>query len=107
MQCSMFTDDTVVHNEEKEKWQTMVTNHFDYCKLWKSEVNLQKSKVMVFRNGGRPVRDELWLWTDQATEVVTQYKYLGVTLTPTLSLYSSTRKLNQHYTVCTECGIGF
>ena len=39
-------------------------------------VNLDKSKVMVFRKGGYLAAKERWFWDDQKLEVVNTYKYL-------------------------------
>ena len=41
-------------------------------------VNLDKSKVMVFRKGGYLAAKERWFWDDQKLEVVNTYKYLGL-----------------------------
>ena len=41
-------------------------------------VNLDKSKVMVFRKGGHLAAKERWFWGDQKLEVVNAYKYLGL-----------------------------
>ena len=41
-------------------------------------VNLDKSKVMVFRKGGYLAAKERWFWGDQKLEVVNTYKYLGL-----------------------------
>ena len=43
-------------------------------------VNLDKSKVMVFRKGGYLAAKERWFWGDQKLEVVNTYKYLGLFL---------------------------
>ena len=41
-------------------------------------VNLDKSKVTVFRKGGYLAAKERWFWGDQKLEVVNTYKYLGL-----------------------------
>ena len=41
-------------------------------------VNLNKSKVMVFRKGGYLAAKERWFMVDQNLEVVNTYKYLGL-----------------------------
>ena len=49
-------------------------------------VNLEKTKVMVFRKGGFLGRLEKWYYGDERLEVVNKYKYLGYTLTTKLSV---------------------
>ena len=41
-------------------------------------VNLDKSKVMVFRKGGYLAAKERWFWGDQKLEVVNTYRCLGI-----------------------------
>ena len=49
-------------------------------------VNLDKTKVMVFRKGGFLGRLEKWYYGEERIEVVNKYKYLGYTLTTKLSV---------------------
>ena len=49
-------------------------------------VNLDKTKVMVFRKGGYLGRLEKWFFGEERIEVVNKYKYLGYTLTTKLSV---------------------
>ena len=41
-------------------------------------VNLEKSNIVVFRNGGYLARCENWYYKDSVVKVVNAYKYLGV-----------------------------
>ena len=49
-------------------------------------VNLNKTKIMVFRMGGHLARREKWLYGKDEVEVVNSYQYLGMTFTTKLSL---------------------
>ena len=51
-------------------------------------VNLEKSNIVVFRNGGYLARCEKWYYKDSVVKVVNAYKYLGV--------WFSTRLLFSH-----------
>ena len=62
-------------------------------------VNLYKSNIVVFRNGGHLALNEKWCFGNEEFEVVNMYKYLGVyfttwlTFSPTLNdLADRTRK---------------
>ena len=48
-------------------------------------VNLEKSDIVVFRNGGPLARHEKWFYDGVAVNVVNSYKYLGVFLSSRLS----------------------
>ena len=47
-------------------------------------MNLNKTKLMVFRNGGIPKRNEKVYFKGERLEYVNNYKYLGLTMSPTL-----------------------
>ena len=51
------------------------------------KMNLLKTKVVVFRNGGPLRRYEKWKFDDFKLEVVTYYKYLGLLLLSRNSWY--------------------
>lgn len=48
-----------------------------YCERNKVEVNTRKTKIMVFRNGGKRMKKERWVFNGEELEVVDSYKYLG------------------------------
>ena len=47
-------------------------------------VNIGKTKIIVFRNGGFLRRNEKWYYQGQQIEVVSFYKYMGLLFTPKL-----------------------
>ena len=51
-----------------------------FCDLTGMGVNIGKTKVMVFKNGGRLSKNERWLFKHQKLECVSYYKYLGLQL---------------------------
>ena len=62
-----------------------------YCSLFGMKVNIDKTKIIVFRRGGIVKQNEKWLLNDKPIEVVSHYKYLGITFTSFLS-WSHTQK---------------
>lgn len=81
----MYADDIVILSGDINSLQNMIINLEEYCKLWNMELNMSKSKIMVFRNGGRLSDREKWFYKGQEIEIVSEYTYLGVVLTPRLS----------------------
>ena len=59
-----------------------ITSVFCLCK--KMDVNLSKTKIVVFRNGGFLRNYEKWYFRGKRIEVVSAYKYMGLTITPRL-----------------------
>ena len=53
------------------------------------KVNLEKTKIMIFRKGGRVSKKENWLYKGIELEIVNEYRYLGFVLTSRLSVVSA------------------
>ena len=56
------------------------------------KLNLSKTKIMVFRNGGILRHAEKWFYQGVEVEVVSIYKYLGIYFTPRL-IWSKTKEI--------------
>ena len=84
----------------------------DFCNKWGLKVNLSKTKIIVFRRGGKLKTNEKWFFCQNKIEVVKQYKYLGIIFTPKLKwtlakkvLSSQARKaLGLLYSYHYKCG---
>jgi len=96
-----YADDIVLLADSPTSLQLMINRLHLYCTTWNLKVNLDKSKVVVFRNGGRPAKREKWNINGKPIEVTNHYKYLGVLLTSTLSLNQHIK--NQVY--CSKIGL--
>ena len=65
----------------------MIKDLDKYCELWNFEINLDKSKKMIFSKGsGKLNKKEKWNYRGNDIEVVKNYKYLGIKLSPKLVL---------------------
>ena len=47
---------------------------------WSLSVNTSKTKIVVFRNGGKVNANEKWFYDNKEIEVVDSFTYLGVLL---------------------------
>jgi hypothetical protein len=81
----LFADDIVLLSSTPAGLQHQINNLERASKDLNLEVNLDKTKIMVFRKGGHLSAVERWSFSGQNVEVVNSYKYLGFLLTTKLS----------------------
>ena len=55
---------------------------YEYCQRWKLTVNAKKSKIIVFRKGGRLPQNLEFKYGDNVIEIVNKFTYLGIVFTP-------------------------
>jgi hypothetical protein len=79
----LYADDTVIFGESAESLQNALNSFETYCDKWNLTVNTNKTKVMVFRKGGRLKELPKFMFKNRELEVVNNFKYLGITFTPT------------------------
>ena len=86
----LYADDTVLlANNEKQLQETLNTFE-EYCKIWKLKINADKTKVLIF--GSRKNPSTPFIINDREIEIVSTFKYLGITFNRTGS-FASTRKI--------------
>ena len=86
-----YADDISNVSDSVGRLQKQLNILAKYCKLYGMKVNIEKTKVIVFRRGGVVKKNEHWTFNNDKVEVVSSYKYLGVTFAPFLS-WSTTQK---------------
>jgi hypothetical protein len=52
----------------------------DYSDEWSLKINVTKTKIVVFKKGGKLSRDEKWRLEGEEIETVKEIKYLGVVM---------------------------
>ena len=87
--CLMYADDLVILSETESGIQNCLDKLKQYTDKWKLELNIKKTKIMVFQNTGRRRKTKFYFGT-QILELAQSYKYLGTTITNTGSF-----KLNE------------
>ena len=80
----LFVDDIVLLSDTVPGLQNQINNLKNAADKLGLLINMEKTKVVVFRNGGFIAAHEKWMIGDIKLEVATQYKYLGVTLSTKL-----------------------
>ena len=81
----LYADDIVLFSDTPIGLQTKLNLLFTQSSRLGLEVNLDKSKIIVFRKGGRLSKHEHWHYNNTNVEIVNSYNYLGVNFTTKLS----------------------
>ena len=74
----LYADDTVLLATSVKQFRKILSEYGNYCKLWNIDININKSKLMIF---GRHRKENKYYINDIEIEVVKEYRYLGITFT--------------------------
>ena len=87
----LYADDTVIFGTDPNSFQGNLNAFYEYCKLWKLQINFNKTKIMVF--GMRNTDNLHFKIGENDISICKEFKYLGVTFSQSRSFYKSI-KLN-------------
>ena len=76
----MYVDDLVLLSDIKEGLQKQIDKLSKYCEQWKLNINLKKTKIMIFNRGNTIIKSEFTI-NNVMIENVKSIKYLGFTIT--------------------------
>ena len=77
----LYADDIVIFSKNAEELQEGLDLLVTYCNRWKLKVNVDKTKIMVFRKGGILPRNLAFYYNGQQLEIENKFRYLGVVFT--------------------------
>ncbi|MCG8047974.1 MAG: reverse transcriptase family protein, partial [Candidatus Thiodiazotropha endolucinida] len=89
----LYADDIVIFANDKNNLQSSLDILQNYCTRWKLKVNSQKTKVMVFRKGGRLSENLHFYYDGNELEIVNKFVYLGITFTTGGSFHETQNSL--------------
>ena len=95
MYLLMFADDTVIFSESVEGLQLSLNNLESYCNKWDLTVNIDKTKIVVFKKGGSLSRQEKWTYAGETVEIVNSFNYLGIVLSSGGAFSRKGTKINE------------
>ena len=72
----MYADDLVMISESEDQLQKNISLLNDYCANWKLEINIKKTKTIVFNRGNKLCKTRIYL-KNKLIECVKEFKYLG------------------------------
>ena len=88
----MFADDVSSFADTVVRLQRQINLIEKFCDSVGMYLNLSKTKIMVFRNGGIIKQTEKWYYQGKQIEIVPMYKYLGIYFTPKL-IWTRTKEI--------------
>ena len=88
----MFADDVSCFSDTVVRLQRLINLIEKFCNAVGMKLNLDKTKIMVFRNGGIVKHVEKWFFQGTEIEIVWLYKYLGLYFTPKL-IWTKTKEI--------------
>ncbi len=74
-----YADDVVIIAKSAGDLQRLIDRLGRFLERKQLVLNVGKSKIMIFKKGGRGARNEQWRWKGQQIETVKEFKYLGYT----------------------------
>ena len=90
----LFADDAVLLSETREGLQNQLNNFENYCTKWNLNVNIPKTKIVVFRKGGNLSQNDKWYYAGNEIEAVNSFVYLGVVFSSGGSFIPNTKTLS-------------
>ena len=90
----MYADDLALVADNVKDLQRKINCLEMYCEKWGLTVNMSKTKVVVFKNGGFNRQTEKWTYKGDQIQVVADYCYLGVIFGSTLNWAKCVKNLS-------------
>ena len=69
----LYADDVTIFADSVVNLQRLINILHQLCQKWAMKVNIEKTKIMVFRNGCRLGYNEQWVYDGQFVEVVDKF----------------------------------
>ena len=104
----IWADDLLLFSESQNGLNNMLKSLHEYSLDNLIEVNIEKTKYMIFNKAGRLIRKHFWLGNERI-DTTREYKYLGLLITPSFNLKATLSDLKDRarraiYTMKTKLG---
>jgi hypothetical protein len=77
LNCLLYADDLILLSTSKEGLQTCLNRLQSFCDRWCLEVDIDKTRIVIFNKGGKLIHSSFTLGS-KTLECVQSYKYLGI-----------------------------
>ena len=86
----LYADDAVVFAKSPEALQSILNDLELYCATWGLNINISKTKVMIFEKGRNTSHD--FYLNNVKLEIVSSFKYLGIHFFKNGNLFRTQKK---------------
>ena len=93
LNCLMYADDLVLLSTTAEGLQKCIDKVKEYCQNWKLNLNVQKTKIIIFNKQGKINKKLRFTFNGNEIEIVKQTKYLGIVFSNNCSFKSAITSL--------------
>ena len=90
----LYADDTVIFGTDPDSFQENINIFFEYSRQWKLNVNLNKTKILIF--GIRNTDNLEFKPGDNKIDICDEFKYLGTVFTKRRSFYKAIKHNVDH-----------
>ena len=90
----LYADDIAMVNDTIGRLQKQLNIFSDFCYKYGLTVNMSKTNVMIFRNGGRIRSNEKVYFNNEQIAETTYYKYLGIVFSSRLCWTTALKTLS-------------
>ena len=77
--CLSYADDLIIMSSCPISLQKCIKKLEEYCTKWKLEVNLKKTKIVIFNKQGTLIKKHKFHYKQNLIQNTKEYKYLGFT----------------------------
>ena len=88
----LYADDSTLISANREGFQDSLACLYDYCTKWGLFINVDKTKMVVFRKGDVLSHNDFWFYSDTILKIVDVIDYLGINLSYTGVFFSCTQR---------------
>ena len=102
LSCLLYADDLVLLFHSQQGLQNSLDKLSTFCEQWKIQVNLKKTKIMVFQKKCRKSFNPSFSYKKDVIQKVNDYTYLGIkrTSTGSFALTEETDRKSFPSTLC-------
>ena len=94
----LFADDSALIAESEAGLQNLISAFEKYCKKWNLTVNVDKTKIVIFKKGRTLNVDSTFTYSGINIAVVNTFNYLGIVFTSNGSFYNAIKTLTSKAT---------